>query len=150
VKAFVTRNPVATFVLVTLGLQFGVVFGVWLMLPPGGHLHDDPRLHMLFRLRVFGPLLACVGITWWLERTAGLRNLFSSYLVWRVPAKWYLAAGLWKFLFAYLGIGVVIMALGKWPGQGMVLPHYWDGWLVTLPFILGIAFVEETSWRSSA
>lgn len=145
-KAFVTRNPVATFVLVTLGLQFGVVFGVWLMLPPGGHLHDDPRLHMLFRLRVFGPLLACVGITWWLERTAGLRNLFSSYLVWRVPAKWYLAAGLWKFLFAYLGIGVVIMALGKWPGQGMVLPHYWDGWLVTLPFILGIAFVEETSW----
>jgi hypothetical protein len=81
VKAFVTRNPVATFVLVTLGLQFGVVFGVWLMLPPGGHLHDDPRLHMLFRLRVFGPLLACVGITWWLERTAGLRNLFSSYLV---------------------------------------------------------------------
>ncbi|MBK8615469.1 MAG: hypothetical protein IPN85_18885 [Flavobacteriales bacterium] len=55
------------------------------------------RACMLFRMRVFGPLAACVGITWWLERKAGLRALFSSFLVWRVPLKWYLAAGVWKF-----------------------------------------------------
>jgi uncharacterized protein len=145
-KAFVARNPVTAFVIVTLGIQLAIVIGVWAVLPPGGMLHEDPKLHMLFRLRVFGPLAACVGITWWLEGKLGLRNLFGSFLIWRVPAKWYLAAGVWKFLFAYLGIGVVIAALGKWPSFGLVIPHFWDGWLVTLPFIFGIAFVEETSW----
>ncbi|MCC7502937.1 MAG: hypothetical protein IT229_10435 [Flavobacteriales bacterium] len=145
-KSFVARNPVTTFVLLTLGLQFAIVAYVWFVLPPGGHLHEDPHLHMLFRFRVFGPLAACVGITWWLEGMAGIRNLFGSFLVWKVPGKWYLAAGIWKFLFAYLGIGVVIVALGKWPGVGLMMPRFWDGWLVTLPFIFGIAFVEETSW----
>lgn len=145
-KSFVSRYPVATFIGITLAIQLIIVLGVYVALPPGGMLHDDPKLHMLFRLRVFGPLLAVFGITYGLEGMPGMRKLLGSFLVWRVPLKWYAIAGVWKFLFAYIGIGIVIAALGKWPSFGLVIPHFWDGWLITLPFIFGIAFVEETCW----
>lgn len=145
-KAFVARNPVLTFVLLTLGLQFTIVGIVYVLLPPGEHLGMHPQLKMLFRLRVFGPLLFSVGITAWLEGKAGLRNLFGSFLHWRVPVGWYGIAFIWKFLFAYLGIGAVIVLLGHWPAVGFVVPGFLEGWVLNFPFIVGIAFVEETSW----
>lgn len=86
-RAFIHRNPVLTFVLLTLGLQGGIVLAVWAALQPGQHLHEDPDMHNLFRLRVFVPLGMAMLVTWYLEGRTGLQNLFIGYTKWRVPAR---------------------------------------------------------------
>lgn len=151
-RAFVTRFPVLTFVLLTLGYQFLVVGVVWWRLPEGGHMHDDATAHMVFRFRVFGPLVFAMLLTAYLEGKAGLRNLFGSFLHWRTPAKWYLLAFSWKFLFTWVGIGMlVLIGLRAWPGffvADVIGPGggAFKGLLQNMPFIVGIAFVEETAW----
>ena len=97
-KNFIARYPFGTFAFLTLVFQFGIVLGVNSMLEEGMTIHDDPRAHRLFRLRVFGPLIFCVAITFYLERIKGLKKLFSSFFVWKVPVKWYAIGLLWKFI----------------------------------------------------
>lgn len=151
-RAFILRYPVLTFVLLTLSYQFVVVGVVWARLPEGAHIHDDGVAHMIFRFRVFGPLVFAVGLTAYMEGREGLRKLFGSFLHWKVPARWYLLAVSWKFLFTYVGIALVMaLGLGVWPG--LIVEDMFGGtWanlfnLVTLlPFIVGIALVEETAW----
>lgn len=144
-RAFIQRNPVLTFVVLTLGLQGSIVLAVWAGLEPGERLHGDPGLHNLFRLRVFVPLAMAMLITVALEGRHGLRNLFIGYTRWKVPARWYLLAISWKFLLAWAGIGVVCaLTDAAWPGW--FADDFWWGYLMNLPFIIGIALVEETSW----
>jgi len=144
-RAFIQRNPVLTFVLTTLGLQGGIVLAVWAALQPGQHLHEDPNMHNLFRMRVFVPLGMAMLITWYLEGRSGLENLFIGYTKWRVPAQWYLLAISWKFLLAWTGIGLVCLFTdAAWPGW--FADDFWWNYLLNLPFIIGIALVEETSW----
>lgn len=87
-RQFITRFPVLTFTVLTLLYQFAIVGFVWARLPEGGHIHDDNAAHMVFRLRVFGPLGFAILLTLYLDGKDGLRNLFSSFLHWRVPARW--------------------------------------------------------------
>jgi membrane protease YdiL (CAAX protease family) len=151
-RSFVARFPVLTFVVLTLAYQFVVVGIVWWRSPAGGHMHDDATAHMVFRFRVFGPLVFAMLLTAYLEGRAGLRNLFGSFLHWRVPARWYLLAFSWKFLFTWVGIGtLVLLGFRAWPGffvDGVVDPANGPlkGLLHTMPFIVGIALVEETAW----
>lgn len=151
-KNLIRRYPVLTFILLTLGYQFLVVGFVWWWLPDGVRMHDDSTAHMVFRLRVLGPLAFAVALTAYLEGRAGLRNLFASFLHWKVPAKWYAFAFTWKFLFTYLGIAsLALLGIRQWPG--FVVHDFFGGsWiglknlLLSMPFIVGIAIVEETSW----
>lgn len=151
-RPFITRNPVLTLVGLTLLTQFAIVIVAWILLPEGAKIHDDPTVHMIFRMRVFGPLLYAVLLTWYLERANGLRTLFGAYFNWKVPAKWYLMAFSWKFMFTYVGMGIVVLiGLGEWPGffvnrliTGENPALY--GLLMNFPFIVGIAVVEETAW----
>jgi membrane protease YdiL (CAAX protease family) len=151
-KAFVSRNPVAVLITSTLFIQFLVVLVVWAILPEGAHIHDDETAHSIFRLRGFGPLIMAVGITAYIEGRAGLRHLFAAYFKWRVPAKWYLLAFSWKFMFTYVGMTfVVLLGLKHWPG--FIVEDFFnivDGPLyqliMNMPFIVGIALVEETAW----
>lgn len=143
--AFIQRNPVLLFVLLTLGLQGGIVLAVWAMLEPGQRLHEDPGMHNVFRMRVFVPLGIAMLITWYLEGRHGLNNLFIGYTKWKVPAQWYLLAMSWKFLLAWTGIGLVCaLTDAAWPGW--FADGFWWNYLMNLPFIIGIALVEETSW----
>jgi membrane protease YdiL (CAAX protease family) len=151
-KAFVSRWPVATFVALTLGFQLAIVLVSYSLMPAGGHLHDLPSAHAVFRMRVFGPLAFAVGLTFWLEGSAGLRKLFGAFTHWKVGPQWYALGIGWKFLFTYLGIGTVaLLGLRAWPGA--VVPNLIGGTyeaffalLRNMPFIVGIAIVEETSW----
>src|SRR5690606_27964233 len=59
-RTFIARFPVLSFVVLTLVYQFLVVGVVWWRLPEGGHMHDDATAHMVFRFRVFGPLVFAV------------------------------------------------------------------------------------------
>ena len=146
-KAFVARNPFATFAFLTLLFQFGIVLGVNSMLEPGMLIHDDPKAHMLFRFRVFGPLFFCIAITYYIEKTKGLKKLFSSFFVWRIPARWYGVALFWKFILGYLGLVFIGLIFNFWP-ESWFAPNFWLGWGSNILFIGGIAFVEETAWIS--
>lgn len=154
-KRFVSENPVLAFVILTLGMQFAIVWvvGHYLsVLPEGARIHDSEEAHMVFRFRAFGPLLFAVLLTAWLEGREGLKNLFGAFLNWRVHPKWYVLAFSWKFLFTYVGIAVVFaLGISGWPGWGAGtgpegLGHALEGMVSNLPFIIGIAFVEETAW----
>jgi hypothetical protein len=144
-RSFVQRNPFLTFALLTLGFQFAIVLVVWFFLPPGKHLHDDETLHAVFRLRAFGPLAFALLVTFYLEGVEGANKLFSSYFHWKVPIRWYALSVTWKFMLAWTGIGfVVLLTDAAWPGW--FAENFWHNYLLNLPFIFGIAFVEETSW----
>lgn len=151
-RAYISRYPVLVFVLLTLLYQFFVVGVVWAKLPKGSHIHDDEVAHMIFRFRVFGPLVFAVLLTHYLEGKDGIRKLFSAFFNWKVPAYWYGLAFIWKPLFTYIGIGAIaLLGIRGWPGA--VVENFFGGnWenlvnlLRNLPFIVGIAFVEETAW----
>ena len=144
-KAFVSRNPVLTFISLTLGFQLAIVLIAWVMLPTGVKLHEIPDAHMIFRLRLFGPLLFAVAITACIEGGIGIRKLFASFLNWRVGPQWYLLAFTWKFLFTWIGI-IIMTSLGfaEWPGW--FTPEWLMPLLRNLTFVVGIAIVEETAW----
>lgn len=151
-RKFITRYPVLTFMTLALGYQFLIVALAKIQMEPGQRLHDAPAAHMVFRFRVFGPLVFAVLLTWYLERGAGIRKLFGSFLHWKVPAKWYLMAFSWKFVYTYVGAGaLLLLGMAEWPGW--FIHDFWTGdhskfWNLVhhIPFIVGIAIVEETAW----
>ncbi|MBL8002696.1 MAG: hypothetical protein JNL05_12120, partial [Flavobacteriales bacterium] len=148
-RKLLSKHPVTAFVLLTLGFQLSIVLIAYSLMPEGKHLHDLPDAHMVFRLRVFGPLVFSMWITWYLEGTAGLRKLFSAFLTWRVPTRWYALAFTWKFIATYVGIGTLaILGIRQWPGA--FVSGFLPGLISTMPFIVGIAIVEETSWMKFA
>jgi membrane protease YdiL (CAAX protease family) len=125
------------------------------MMVEGKRLHEVPDAHMVFRFRVFWPLVFAVLLTYYLEGKAGLHKLFGAYKVWRVPGKWYAFSISWKFLFCYLGWAIAdIAGILPWPGAAQ--PMFTEGpngermhiinLLFGMPFIIGIALVEETTW----
>lgn len=151
-RAFVSRFPVLIFITLTLTYQFLVVGIVWWRMPEGGSMHDDETAHMVFRFRVFGPLLFVILLTAYMEGVAGLKTLFRGFFHWRVPAPWYLFAFSWKFLFTIAGVGMLtLFGMRQWPG--LFVDNILTGDHSTLmalarnlPFIVGIAVVEETAW----
>ncbi len=156
-KAWIAKYPVLTLAVIVLSIQFGIVLVAKSLMLEGKRLHESPDAHMVFRFRVFWPLVFAVLITWYLEGKAGLHKLFGAYRVWRVPAKWYAFAFSWKFLFCYLGWAIAVFAFDDpswWPGAAQ--PMFTEGpngermhfvnLLFGLPFILGVALVEETTW----
>ncbi len=148
-RPFIERYPVAIFISLTLLAQFSVVLCTWWLIPDGEEMHSDSAgaraAHMVFRFRVFFPLGIAMLMTVYLDGWGGLKKLFSSFLHWRVPAKWYALAFVWKFILGFLGvICVVALALDEWPG--FINVGWLRGIMTTFFFLVGIAFVEETSW----
>jgi len=146
-KAFVARYPFLVFATLTLGYQFAIVLGVKSMLADGQLVHEAPDAHMLFRMRLFGPLIFSVALTMYLEGTAGLKKLFGPFFYWKVPATWYSIAFFWKFVIGYAGVLAAGLLFTQWPEWSMV-PRFWTGWGGNLVFLIGIAIVEETGWIS--
>lgn len=151
-RGFVSRYPVLTLCTLVLGVQLGIVLMTAYFIPTGMRMHDVPKAHAIFRFRVFGPLFFAIALTWYLEGTAGLKHLFSAYTIWRVPARFYAFATTWKFLFCFLAWAIADL-LGILPWPGAIIPNMIGGdwsqlWLLIsgIPFILGIALVEETTW----
>lgn len=144
-RAFIARHPVAIFIVLTLGFQLAIVVATWLSIPAGGRMHDVPFAHMIFRLRVFGPLAFAVALTAIIDGRLGLRKLFIGYLNWRVPVKWYLLAATWKFIFTWAGmVAVAALGIAAWPGW--VNDAFFWPLMKNTAFLIGIALVEETSW----
>lgn len=152
IRPFVTKYPVLAFTILTLTYQLLIVGFMAFRLRDGLRMHDDPISHMVFRFRVFGPLGFAILVSFYVERWAGLRTLFGSYLKWRVPLPYYGFALVWKFMYFYIGMAVVVfLGLNEW--AGWVVDNFFAGThekamnlLRNMGFIVGIAFVEETAW----
>lgn len=145
-KAFVARYPFLVFAILTLGYQFAIVLGVKYVIGDG-ELVSGSASHHIFRLRIIGPLFFSVLLTFYLEGVAGVKKLFSSFFHWKIPAWWYAMGLIWKFVFGYTAVLLVGGLFSFWPAWAYV-PDFWFGWAGTIPFIIIIAFVEETGWIS--
>lgn len=143
-RAFVSRFPVLVFVGLALAVQFAMIGFVWITVPDGMHVNDVPLAHNVFRLRVFVPIILVTLITWYLEGMAGLKNLYGAYFHWKVPAKWYALALSWKFIMAFIAITLAWLIWDVAP-DWVIHDNTWN-LFIHMPFIIGIALVEETSW----
>jgi membrane protease YdiL (CAAX protease family) len=151
-RAFIKRYPVLSFMGLALGYQLLIVLFSKAQMGEAHDLDEAPAAHMVFRFRVFGPLVFSVLLTWYIEGRAGLAKLFGAFAHWKVPAGWYAMAFGWKFAYTYIGAAVLLL-LGSAAWPGWFIHDFWTGdhskvgeLLRNLPFIIGIALVEETAW----
>jgi membrane protease YdiL (CAAX protease family) len=92
-KALITRYPVATY----LGLAFAISWGGFvLVVGPGGFPGNGSQFDSLMPLvavaMLAGPSVAGILLTALVSGRAGLRELLSRLLTWRVAGPWYAAA----------------------------------------------------------
>jgi len=107
-KAFVAKHPVATYFVLTFAISWG---GFVLALGPGGfastNWQDESRFAFVVAAMLAGPTIAGLLVTGLVDGRAGLRELFSRLVKWRVGARWYAMA----LLPAPILAGAVLVAL---------------------------------------
>jgi membrane protease YdiL (CAAX protease family) len=92
--ALLRRHPVIAYFAVTFAISWG---GVLLIIGASGGMagtkaQDNPLFPLALVAMVAGPSLASLGLTWLLDGAAGLRQLASRALQWRVGIRWYAVA----------------------------------------------------------
>jgi len=92
-RALVTKHAVATYFVLTYVISWGGF--VWVVGPggfPGTGNQFDRLLPFVASAMLAGPSLAGILLTGLVSRKAGLRELLSRLLKWRVSARWYAVA----------------------------------------------------------
>jgi uncharacterized protein len=141
-NGLVRRHRLAAFYLVT----FLISRSYWIAdAIRGGHVSHFPGL--------LGPMISAILVTGATQGRAGLRELGSCMIRWRVPLRWYAAAAL-PLGVALAAAGVMTLVGAQFPGWAAF------GMLPGLPGIgvVGVAaltllingFGEETGWRGFA
>jgi CAAX protease family protein len=142
VVATVRRHPLGAFYLLTFALSWGYWVPDALA---GGHASHFPGL--------LGPAIAAIAITGLTRGRAGLRDLGSRMLRWRVPARWYLAAAA-PLLVAVAAAAILQLAGAGFPGWAAFgempgLPDLGVAAVVAGTLLVN-SFGEETGWRGFA
>lgn len=93
-KAFLARQPVAAYFVLTFAVSWG---GVLLAIGgPAGmtgvKAQDNPRFPLALLAMVAGPSVTGLVLTGLIDGRAGLREVRSRLLKWRVSARWYAVA----------------------------------------------------------
>jgi len=108
ISVFVKRHPVGTYFVLTFAISWG---GFALVVGPGGFLGTPEQFETLLPFAVLamlaGPSVSGILLTGLVSGRAGLRELLSRLLRWRVGARWYAVA----LLPAPLLAGAVLFAL---------------------------------------
>ncbi len=152
-KAFIKRYPVLTYYALVFIISWG---GILLVIGgPGAIPATDEQVEKLAPLAMLalfaGPSVAGILMTGLVDGRAGLRDLLSRMLRWRVGVRWYAVA----ILTAPLVYTAVLMALS------LVSPAFLPGILTTgnkaalLLFgiaygLIGGGFLEELGWTGFA
>lgn len=139
--ATVCRHPLGSF----YGLTFLLSWGFWVPdAMSGGHVSHA--------LGLLGPMISAFVITALTRERAGLRDLASRMVRWRVDVRWYLWA------LAPLAVAVTAAALVSLGPEGFPRLGDWEqmngfpatgAWAIGLIFVVN-AFGEETGWRGFA
>ncbi len=98
----------------SLASYFGLAFAIsWLIWTPGFVIYRagggkiTPLVGLFILLGAFGPSLAALTVTGWMEGRAGIVRLLKRMIDWRQPVGWWLIA---IFLPAFL----LLSSLGLW------------------------------------
>lgn len=147
----IKKNPVVSYFIITFAITWGGLLATGgLGGMSGATWQSDPRLPIMVVAMLAGPSVTGTLLTGLVSGRAGLRELLSRLLRWRVDARWYAAA----LLPAPLMFAAVYSALS------LISPIYLPGILtmsdkasLLLPGIvpaLLVGFFEELGWTGFA
>jgi len=152
IKAFIKRHSVLTYYALVFVISWG---GILILVGPGGIPGTKEQVDKLFPfvlLALFaGPSVAGILMTGLVSGRAGLRELHSRLLKWRVGARWYAVA----LLFAPLLVTAILFVLS------LLSPEFLPGIVSTSDkatlLLFGIAWgliggglLEELGWTGFA
>ena len=152
IKAFITRHPVASYFTLTFAISWG---GVLLVIGgPGGFTgtaaQSDPLFPFVYLAMLAGPSMAGILLTGLVYGSAGLREVLSRMLKWRLGARWYAIALLTAPLMVTTGtLGLSLASADFLPGiftandKARLL-------LFGVAVGLGAGFFEELGWTGFA
>jgi membrane protease YdiL (CAAX protease family) len=151
IKALIKRHPVLTYFALTFVISWG---GILIVLGPSGFPGTPEQLDTLLPFVVLailaGPSVAGVLTTGHAAGRAGLRELLSRLLRWRVGARWYAVA----LLTAPLIVMATLLALSL--TSPVFLPDIFTASEKASLLLSGIAvglvggFLEELGWTGFA
>lgn len=147
VLSWLRAHPLLSFVLLTYVFSWAY----WVPLVSTGHVVRLGSAATQFPGLV-GPLLAAFALTAVTDGWAGVRDLASRVLRWRVPARWWLLAV--GTPLALLGLAFVVLAIGPGTpalagfGRMAGLPQ-WGVLFVWVALVVG-GIGEEAGWRGYA
>ncbi len=137
----IRRHPLGSF----YALTFLLSWGYWVPdALSGGHLSHTPGL--------LGPMISALVITAVTQGRAGVRDLVSRMVLWRVAVRWYLWA------VAPLAVAIAVAAVMSLGPDGFPSLAKWErmngfpaigAWTIGLILVVN-AFGEETGWRGFA
>lgn len=91
IKTFLTKHPVLTYFVLAFAISWG---GLAIVVDPGGITAGESNMPfmLVYLTTVAGPPLASILLTGLFHGRAGLRELLSRLLKWRVDVHWYILA----------------------------------------------------------
>lgn len=140
-KTWIRHHPIAAYILFALAWSWGIWSFLFLIIEPGGLLHNPPPLAYLpVVVGGFGPALSGLFVTWLVYGREGLQVLGARLRHWRV-GRW------WWALLIIPGV-TTIMPLVRWiAGYEMDTSAILG--LIGPGLALGImaGLMEEIGWR---
>ena len=150
-QAFVQRHPLPIYYILTFAISWG---GIMMVVGPGGILGSEEipedLMPLVYVATLAGPSVAGILLTALVYGRAGLRDLLSRLLRWRVGVRWYAVA----LLTAPLSMLAVLFALS------LVSPEFLPGivsagdkgalLLTGLAAGLMVGIFEELGWTGFA
>lgn len=151
INTFIQEHPLFAYVALTFAISWG---GILLVIRRGEFAVNGEQSELLFSLMYLamlaGPSIAGLVLTWAVAGAAGLRELASQLLNWRVGGRWYAAA----LLIAPLTISMVLLLLSRISPD--FLPRIYTSdekrFLVQFSLAVGllVGFFEELGWTGFA
>ncbi|MBL8102165.1 MAG: CPBP family intramembrane metalloprotease [Anaerolineales bacterium] len=149
ITAFIKRNPLISMYVIMFSLAWSV------MIPQS--LYSQGILatqipEFLEILTGWSPAIASILVSAVIAGRAGVRELLSRFLIWRVGLRWYLVG---VFLLAFIilgGIGLHMLFGGAMPVIPAADSPLWQTALVFIAMILFLSLfnMEEVAWRGFA
>jgi membrane protease YdiL (CAAX protease family) len=133
-KTTINQNPVATFIILTLGLSFAAFF---LPVPPEGDFA------VIALVAVMIPAIVAVALVGLMEGRRGVGAFLRQTFRWRSPLIWYVLAIAVGFVI-HLGSSLLALLAGRISAIEVTAPN------AMLAFIPIAALLEEIGWRGFA
>jgi membrane protease YdiL (CAAX protease family) len=138
IKTFLKKHPVLTYFILTFAISWG---GLAIAAGPGGITAGQTNVPFMvvYLTTVAGPPIASILLTGLFYGRAGLRELLSRLLKWRVGARWYIVA----LLVTMLSVMGTLLALS------LTSPAFIPGILATNSadsLLFGFSSSEKTSF----
>jgi len=146
-ETWIRSHPIASYILFTLAWSWSIWSLLFLLIKPGGLLHNPPPLSFLFVIvGGLGPSLSGFLITWLIDGREGMQALGARLRNWQV-GRWWLAlliipsvsaiTPLLRWMAGYtvdtgamlglivpgLGLGIMAGLMEEFGWRGFLLPH---------------------------